>query len=107
MRSLPHSLLPTLNARPRLCLRHPTPEAQMKIKQTIRKTIFATLWHSLFLLLLGMLLTVPAHGQIYVSDNTNGTVGEYNLDAKPINTSFISGLAQPAGLALSGNYLYV
>ena len=75
----------------------------MKTKQSITKAIIT----SLLVLFLGTLLAVQAHGQIYVSDNTNGTVGEYNLDGTAINPSLISGLTQPAGLALSGKHLYV
>ena len=49
-----------------------------------------------------------ARGQIiYESDNTTGTVGEYNLDGTPINASLITGLNQPLGIAVAGNNLYV
>lgn len=74
----------------------------MKARQTI-----TTLWNSLLVLFLGTILATPAHGQIYVSDYVNGTVGEYSLDGTTVNASLITGLTQPAGLALFGNHLYV
>ena len=47
----------------------------MKTKQSFTKTALTALCTNFLVLLLGMLLTVQAHGQIYVSDYTNGTVG--------------------------------
>src|SRR5437870_11200529 len=64
------------------------------------------LWTSLLVALLGTLLVAQAHGQIFVSSPSNGTVGEYNLDGTTVNASLITGLTGPAGLALSGNKLY-
>jgi hypothetical protein len=34
-------------------------------------------------------------------------IGEYNADGTPVNTSFITGLVWPSGLAVSGNDLFV
>jgi len=75
----------------------------MKTKQTITKT----LWNSLLIIFLATLLAGQAHGQIYVANPNDGTVGKYHLDGTPVNASFISGLASPFGLALSGSNLYV
>lgn len=82
-------------------------EPLMKTKQTLARTTITTFWNSLLLLLLGTLLAAQAHGQIYVSDYINGTVGEYHLDGTAISASLIAGLHEPTGLTLSGNDLYV
>jgi len=49
------------------------------------------------------------HGQVFVANNNNGTIGEYNFDGTPINTSLISlqPLSGPTGLVISGSNLYV
>jgi len=82
-------------------------ENPMKTNKINSKAIMTTLRNNILILLLGMLLTLQARAQIYVSDYASGTVGEYNLNGTPINASLISGLAQPSGLAVSANLLYV
>ena len=77
----------------------------MKTKQT--KTTLGTLWISILAVSLATLLAGQAHGQIYVSDVSSGTVGDNNLDGTAINSSLITGLTQLTGLALAGNTLYV
>ncbi len=56
---------------------------------------------------MGMLLVFPAHGQIYVVNAGSGTIGEYSLTGQTINSSFITGLSSPTGIAVSGGYIYV
>jgi len=56
---------------------------------------------------LGLLLTVSAQCQIYVVNYASGSIGEYSLSGQTINSSFITGLSSPTGLAVSGGYLYV
>jgi WD40 repeat protein len=83
----------------------PKIQPQEKMKTTIR-----TIWKSLLVVFLGMLLVGQAHGQIYVVNQGSGAVGEYHLDGIPINTSLITvsiGPNEPTGIALSGNTLYV
>jgi DNA-binding beta-propeller fold protein YncE len=49
-----------------------------------------------------------AQGQnILVANLASGTIGEYSASGALINPSFISGLSGPAGMAVSGNYLYI
>ncbi len=49
-----------------------------------------------------------AQAQIFVTDETGGTIGEYSLDGSTINSSLVSGLSSPGlGLALSGTNLFV
>ena len=44
---------------------------------------------------------------LYVTNDANGTVGEYTTSGTPINTSLISGLTAPGALAISGSDLFV
>ena len=44
---------------------------------------------------------------IYVSNYSNGTIGEYTTNGVTINASLITGLSGPFGMAVSGGYLYV
>ena len=47
------------------------------------------------------ILSNSARAQLYVSQQGNGTVAEYDaITGAPINPNFITGLSQPAGLAL-------
>lgn len=49
-----------------------------------------------------------AHGQIFVSDYANGTIGEYNLNGTVVNSSLVTGISNgPWDMALSGSDLYV
>jgi hypothetical protein len=59
------------------------------------------------MILLGTLFAVQAHGQIYVTNQSSGTVGKYNLDGTTVNASLITVSNTAIGLALSGNHLYV
>lgn len=59
------------------------------------------------LVCLGMLWAATAPAQIYVVNSGDGTIGEYSLTGQSINTSFITGLSSPTGIAISGGYLYV
>jgi hypothetical protein len=45
-------------------------------------------------------------GQIYVT-SVHGTVGEYNLDGTTVNSSLITGLSNPEGIAAYGGHLFV
>jgi hypothetical protein len=47
------------------------------------------------------------YGQIFVSNFSNGTIGEYNLDGTLENATFISGLEGPWSLAASSSNLFV
>ena len=46
-------------------------------------------------------------GQIFVSNNGNGTIGEYNLDGTTVNASLVSALHGAQGVAVSGSDLFV
>jgi sugar lactone lactonase YvrE len=46
------------------------------------------------------------NGNLYVGDYTTNTIGLYQLDGTPINTSFIS-ISNPGGITFSGTSLYV
>jgi hypothetical protein len=50
-----------------------------------------------------------AHAQIYVTGGAyvSGAIGEYNLDGTPVNSSLVSGLNFPIGIAVSGGDLFV
>ena len=49
-----------------------------------------------------------AHGQIYVTNNASGTIGEYDaVTGAPINAALVSGLRGPFGIAVSGGHIYV
>src|SRR5271165_3616349 len=80
------------------------------------KTIMTSNWRPLGRALCTLLLGIAAlwsvsgnaGAQIYVTQGTNNTVGEYNaITGAAINANFITGLAFPAGLAVSGNKLFV
>ena len=62
----------------------------------------------LFLTLSACCCGIPAgslRGQILVNDGAG--IGEFNTDGTPVNTSFISGIPVPQGIAISGNNLFV
>jgi len=48
-----------------------------------------------------------ARGQIFVSDWSSGKVGEWTTSGSSVNSSLITGLSEPNGIAASGGYLYV
>jgi hypothetical protein len=53
-------------------------------------------------------IPVTSRGQIFVANFENNTIGEYNATTgATINSSFISGLSNPAGIVLSGVDLFV
>lgn len=49
----------------------------------------------------------PARGDIFVANNTSGTVGEYTNSGATVNASIVSGLGYATGLAASGSYLFI
>lgn len=51
------------------------------------------------------LLPATVSGQIYVGRAS--TIGEYNSDGTPINTSLITGLSDPFGIVVSGGDIFV
>ena len=54
------------------------------------------------------LMPVPARGDIiYVTNYNGGTVGEYTDTGVTVNSSLISGLINPTGIAISGSDLFV
>ena len=65
-----------------------------------------------FLIVIVVLCAMPrnADAQLYVLLNNVsqiGTVSEYSPKGELINSNFITGLADPAGIAVSGNNLFV
>ena len=46
-------------------------------------------------------------GQIFVTNNDTGIVGEYTTSGATVNASLITGLTRPSGIAVSGNKLFV
>lgn len=52
-------------------------------------------------------LPATVSGQIYVANEFNNTIGEYNLDGSTVNASLVSGLVTPLGLAVSGGDIFV
>ncbi|HET6247411.1 MAG TPA: hypothetical protein VFE47_06935 [Tepidisphaeraceae bacterium] len=53
-----------------------------------------------------MLLSGTA-GEIFVSNQLNGTIGEYTTDGAAVNPALISGLGKPGNIAVSGSDLFV
>jgi len=53
------------------------------------------------------LTSATARGQIFVANDGNGTIGEYNLDGTTVNASLVSGLSYPRDIAISGSDLFV
>ena len=64
---------------------------------------FYRLFSSTFVLLLGTLLIESAHGQVFVANRIDGTIGEYTTSGATINASLISGLNGPIALALDAD----
>jgi hypothetical protein len=49
-----------------------------------------------------------AHGQIYVTNGGNGTIGEYDaVTGATINAALVSGLSEPTRIAVSGGHIWV
>jgi hypothetical protein len=87
-------------------------KAQNKIMKTITRSNSSRLRRAVCTLLLGItaLWAMPsrAHAQIYVSELSTNTVGEYDATTgAPINANLITGVIQPEGLLVSGNTLFV
>ena len=62
--------------------------------------------------LLGLILlsctALTARAQLFISSNGGGNIGEFNLSTgAAINRYLLTGLSNPAGLAVSGNALFV
>ena len=54
------------------------------------------------------LSSAAARGQnIYVANGGNSTIGKYTLSGAVVNSSLISGLSNPADMAVSGSNLFV
>src|SRR5271166_5024179 len=66
---------------------------------------------ALFTLLLGATtiwaMPATARGQIFVTNENSGTIGEYTTTGAKVNASLISGLGDPEGIAVSGGNLFV
>ena len=64
--------------------------------------------HRILIALLGMLLPIAAHGQIFVVQENAGVVAEYTISGALVNSSLISGLNMPRCLASDGKgHLFV
>jgi len=61
----------------------------------------------LFAMLLGLLSSNAAYGQIFITNFVNGTISEYSFDGSVVNGSLVSGLSSPASLAILGSNLLV
>ena len=48
-----------------------------------------------------------ARGQILVSNPLNNTIGQWTTSGSAVNSSWITGLSGPDGIAVSGGYVYV
>jgi len=44
---------------------------------------------------------------LFVTNSTTGTIGEYTLAGTPVNAALVSGLSDPFGIAVSGSDLFV
>ena len=51
-------------------------------------------------------LVVDGQGNLYVANYAAGTVGKYTTSGSTVNSSLISGLNGPSGLALDGKGTY-
>lgn len=65
------------------------------------------IWVVLIVVLVAVLFSGGMQAQIYVANNSAGTIGEYNLDGSTINASLVTGLTKPWGMVVSGSSLYV
>src|SRR5450759_2224415 len=61
----------------------------------------------LFAVLLGLLSMNAAHAQIFVTNYSAGTIGEYNTSGGTVDASLVSGLSFPLGIAVDGSNLFV
>src|SRR5438034_9821006 len=80
----------------------------MKTNPSVKIFKFSTL--VLFAAVVAALCLIPVTGraQIFVTNEGNNTIGEYNATTgATINSSFISGLDFPTGIALFGGNLFV
>jgi len=67
----------------------------MKIKELITLSMWAAF------------LSRTTYGHVLVANFGSGTIGEYSTSGVTINSSLISGLGEPNGIAISGNDLFV
>jgi len=58
-------------------------------------------------LLLGAVVPASARADIFVTNSANGTIGRYTNTGAVVSTSWVSGLSNPFGLAVSGSNLFV
>ena len=54
-----------------------------------------------------VLVSEPQGGNVYVTNWTTGTIGEYTTSGGTVNATLISGLSNPDGVAVSGSDLFV
>ena len=57
-----------------------------------------------------LLWIIPAKARadnIFVTNNENGTVGEYTTSGATVNPALITGLSAPSGIVVSDGYIYV
>jgi hypothetical protein len=66
---------------------------------------------ALFRLIIALVANLAAErglvAQIYITNGTNGTIGEYSLSGAVINPALVSGLHNPTGLAVYRGNIYV
>ena len=66
---------------------------------------------ALFRLIIALVASLAAErslvAQIYITNGTNGTIGEYSLSGAVINSALVSGLHNPSGLIAYDGNLYV
>src|SRR5579862_3476933 len=73
------------------------------------KPLSPSFFTSILSLLAGVsLLAMPetARAQIFVTNESTNTIGEYNLDGSTINTSLVTGLNYPLGIVVSGSDIF-
>ncbi len=71
--------------------------------------VFRSMLRSLSVVaLLAAVSSATSRGQdIYVANTNTGTVGEYTMSGGTVNPSLVTGLFQPAGIAVSGSDVFV
>lgn len=62
---------------------------------------------AILLLSVLVVIEIPAHAELFVTNLLTGTVGEYTDSGVPVNPALISGLSRPVGIAVSGSSLFV
>lgn len=69
---------------------HPTRGAPSLVRSAFLLSAAAGLWA----------LPSPVWAQVFVANNGNSTIGEYTTSGAALNTSLITGLSSPEGLAV-------